>query len=310
MTTIKFKLPQTNIFNPQSVDHGLLSIPAAPGVYIFGYLILINNKEFFCPVNVGESNNLRKRLIIEHYFQNLGSEAKGNRRDEKELFNFKQKMTYKEVVDIYESMKLYNESKRSSIKSCNFHLGKTGTHCNCFIQKNHNPNSSPFDDKLVFFRNSKYLNHIFKAQDLPNKLKKPQLNHDEIQLFDLIRLTASSQNKEIKKYNKQLNNLTELHKNNFYCIYYETTKQNTTLSTTKTIEKIVKTAISEELGIATTAAGATLFDSNYQIDLSCIKKKLIALPQGKRKKHVNKNNEYNKSKLIIPSSKSHSQLRK
>jgi hypothetical protein len=289
MSAYKFESPDypRSPFNPTSLINGFMRIPDEPGVYIWGYLINVKGKEKFCPINVGQAQDLRNRLYSDHYLGNMPIRSK-NRKEEKEIFEFQRTMSPEDVQETYDAMADYDTMPRGSRNPC---LKTSG--CGCFF-------CTPIRhrNKLMFFRGSVNLK---KMQD-PKSPLPPNILGD-IKLYDLYSVLSSQHPKHplcarIEKFHA-------LHKNNFYCIFLRDKGNTPYLAVSKknreSVEKDVKKILSTELGIETTAKGGKNHKSSIAIDLTCVKDKLIPLPKGRENKYVNQSYNYHKKdELILP----------
>ena len=108
MTSIKFitNLPvnQNNQTSWQFNETDFLNIPTTPGVYIIGVKIPVQEQgEKFCPLIVGESLNLKKR-ITGHWDKNSIDTRYGELNSYKELFDLDES-----IKKVYEDMCLYDK---------------------------------------------------------------------------------------------------------------------------------------------------------------------------------------------------------
>jgi hypothetical protein len=289
MSAYKFESPDypRNPFNPTSLINGFMRIPNEPGVYIWGYLINVKDKKKFCPVNVGQAQDLRNRLYSDHYLGNMPIRSK-NRKEEKEIFEFQRMMSLPDVQRTYYAMADYDTMPRGSRKPC---LKTSG--CGCFfcIPKRHR-------NKLMFFRGSVNLK---KMQD-PISPLPPNILGD-IKLYDLYSVLTNQQPKH--PLCARIEEFHALHKNNFYCVFLRDKGNTPFLAVSKAnreqVEKDVKKILSTELGIETTAKGGKNHKSKITIDLTCVKDKLIPLAKGRlNKTYVNQYNNYHNEDLILP----------
>jgi hypothetical protein len=109
-------------FDPNNPNH----YPEGAGVYIYGVKVEVDNQLKFVPVCVGESLNLRKRLLNDHYHgkfvknhQNIINGTNKRISEKKELWNFSlTQMTMLQVAHLYCDMRIYsimrNERNRTS----------------------------------------------------------------------------------------------------------------------------------------------------------------------------------------------------
>jgi hypothetical protein len=281
MAIFKFESPnhKGSPFNPRSLQNGFLRIPDKPGVYIWGYLIEIDGKLRFCPINVGETNDLRKRLFSDHYLGNMPVQSK-NRKGEKEIFEFKKVMSSDEVHRNYKVMSEYNKPK-----GC-----KENKDCDCFFC-----NEEKHQGKLLFYQG---------FADL-NKMHGKKFEHDQcdIKFYDFYNYLYLNTRVSPDPLISRIDDFYTLHMDRFFCVFLQDGKNrylSVSPSNRTTLESEVKQILSQELGIETTAKAKKLKQSAVQIDLTCIKDLLIRLKKG-RKKYVNQAmNFHSKDELILP----------
>jgi hypothetical protein len=283
MATFKFKKPQ-DPFQPWHTKNGILNIPARPGVYIWGYWVKYEetngkNVRKFCPVNVGETGNLRRRLITDHYFGNLIIDS-NNRRiygGEKEIFDFVSIGTRNQLNQLYDAIIRYDERL---IKQC-----PGIPNVNCFFCDPQNFRS------LLFFR---HLDSLVNVRGLlPHLLQQMQDADGNILLFDAIEHFYNTQ----RIYHDELISHQEFHRQNFYCIYLET--EELAKPRRLELETQLKTLLREELGVGTTAKG---FDKPIVdgFDLTVVREDLVTLAQGRiEEKYVNRFGNYHRSRNLI-----------
>lgn len=289
MSAYKFESP--DYFDPTSLMNGFMRIPDEPGVYIWGYLINVNNKMKFCPVNVGQARDLRNRLYSDHYLGNMPVQSK-NRKEEKEIFEFQRTMSLKDVQETYSVMEQYDATPSSKRKPCK------NKGCKCFFCKR-----GIHKNLLLFFRGFDNLNNMQSHKIKPTLVQGILDKKVNIKLYDLYSLLASQKVKH--PLCARIEKFYALHKNNFYCIFLRDKGNTPYLAVSKknreTVEKDVKKILSTELGIETTAKGGKNHKSNIAIDLTCVKDKLIPLAKGRVNKYVNQYNNYHKEdRLILP----------
>ena len=99
-------------FDPNNPDH----YPQGAVVYIYGIKVKVDNNLKFVPVCVGESLNLRKRLLNDHYqgkfvknFQNIINGSNRRISEKKELWDFSlPNKTILQFAHLYCDMRIYN----------------------------------------------------------------------------------------------------------------------------------------------------------------------------------------------------------
>lgn len=292
MNTYIFESPDypRSPFDPESLRNGFLRIPEKPGVYIWGYLVEINRKMRFCPVNVGQTDDLRRRLYSDHYLGNMPVRSK-NRKEEKEIFEFQRTMSLKDVQETYSVMEQYDATPSSKRNPCK-NKGCTCFFCKRGIHKN----------LLLFFRGFDNLNNMQSHKIRPTLVQGILDKKGDIKLYDLYSLLASQ--KVEHPLCARIEKFYALHKRRFFCVFLHDTDDKQFLAdmgNRKTIENEVKKILSQELGIFTTATAAKVAKVSNEVDLTCVKHKLIGLKKGRDKKYVNRNNNYHKKgSLILP----------
>ncbi len=80
------------------------------GVYVYGLLLDINNEKKFIPINVGESSDIKTR-ILKHY------NGVVNRTTNKELFNVVNPSNLNEIGKLYSSIHFYDSLQSKKIKN-------------------------------------------------------------------------------------------------------------------------------------------------------------------------------------------------
>jgi hypothetical protein len=113
-----------NEFDPNNSMH----YPIGSGVYIYGIKVEIDGEIKFVPICVGESENLKDRLRIDHFigkfqknYSNLFSTKQKNISEKKELWDFsKNQLSILDIAKIYCDMRLYilmnSDSNRTTLE--------------------------------------------------------------------------------------------------------------------------------------------------------------------------------------------------
>jgi hypothetical protein len=281
MTTIKFKTPG-KYFNPLSMNDGFIKIPNKPGVYIWGYWIMIEGKKTFCPMNIGEAGkgngNLRSRLIY-HYCTHFENKDDGIAA----FFEINKYMSQENIDILYKQLSNY-----------------------CKIKLNGNERLKQIkNDKQLDDKHKASLSRLIFYQDknfFDSELAK-NYNEKNIGLYSLVEFLKTQKSKGKLKYGELLNKIIErqeIHINNFFCIY--AIQDNLTLNDkinkanrTK-IENTVNKALNDKLGIATIAKSTNKTDNDLVIDLSEIGDYLVK--RTNYKEYINNYGNYHEELII------------
>jgi hypothetical protein len=213
---ITFKGPG-RCFNPLDFLNGFTQIPSKPGVYIWGYLVSIDGKEVFCPVNVGETGpdkGLRNRLI-EHYSNRHNYNAA--------FFGFESIMGLETVKEVYKEMGVYRYIGKNTRSTKKYPDGKLSE----LIRHN---SSTPFKH-FLYFQDFNFFCDIRKAhmgircidpsvveviRPEPDKSKKL-----DIPIGDLVKELSKSPSTYDIAYLNRLKARFDVHQNKFYAIWWE-----------------------------------------------------------------------------------------
>jgi hypothetical protein len=330
MINIKFESPGID-FNPLSFFNGFSKIPNSAGVYIWGYMIHCDGKKKFCPVNVGQSTNLRERLI-EHY----SCEISGN----SAFFEFNKIMGQENLEIVNKSMEKY------------YYLpsGK-----NRIEEANKIKMLLYYQDRM-FFKN-KISKKSFSITNNDKYIVEDRKGRRNINYRNLVEILKKSKYKKDINLLIKLNNWFDTHTNNFFAIYFEYTndfkneyehnilkqtnknveesksiiklknkleafsktnnkekvkeitekiKKEINYNRSKTAREIIENTVNrdlaEQLGIYTIADRKSDCLDDYQIDLSCVSKCLINLLDKKpNSQYLNPDGTYiNELKIPLP----------
>ncbi len=242
-------------FQPNNPNH----YPKGPGIYIYGLRlnISINNgfSKVFAPIAVGETTDLKKRLLNEHYNSLI---TNGN--NKKELFSWDIANNVSSLIDIYTDMQNYKQSN-----VCH------NATLNSLIWYNH-PDFFNIRLRLCKPTDSNYISGS-------GQLKSIKMNGD----LDLI----DSNNKGYSKAHElkhQILKTKELFVNNFYFIFFNDNSIEDNMANISckniedrhSLEKTIKVNFNK-IGIYTTADSRRGSIMPMRIDLTNLENTLINL---------------------------------